>query len=185
MFSFFGVIDLLAILPMYLTLVGLGTTYGVVVRSLRLLRVFRVFNMGRFVGEANALGRAIVAARGKIIVFLLVVLTIVVILGAAMYLVEDGKNGFTSIPQSMYWAIVTMTTVGYGDIAPQTIPGKFIAAVMMILGYSLIIVPTGIISVEAIRPPARSPRDCPDCGVRGHEVDAKHCKHCGAQLASA
>ncbi len=182
--SFFGIIDLLAILPSYLSLVGLGAHHhtAMVLRSLRLLRVFRVFNMGQVVGEANALGRAIVASRNRILVFLVVVLSIVLILGAAMFLVENGENGFSSIPQSMYWAIVTMTTVGYGDIAPQTIVGKLIAAVMMILGYSLIIVPTGIISAEVVSVNAQDPRTCPTCSRYGHHRDAKYCRHCGAPL---
>jgi voltage-gated potassium channel len=184
-FSFYGIIDLLAILPSWLSLLvpGVGQT-GIVIRSLRLLRVFRVFNVGRVVHEAQGLKDAVKAARGRIVIFLSLVLTVVVILGAAMYLVEGAENGFTSIPTSMYWAIVTMTTVGYGDIAPHTVLGKLIAAVVMVLGYSLIIVPTGIISAEVVvaRVKPASTQSCPECTREGHDADAKHCKFCGAGL---
>ena len=187
-FSFFGLIDLLSILPLYLGLLwpatgtGPGFRSGVVLRSLRLLRVFRILKMGRFVSEGRALGRAVLASRDKIIVFLSVVLIAIVIVGAAMYVAEGPEHGFTSIPESMYWAVVTMTTVGYGDIAPQTVFGKILASVMMVLGYSLIIVPTGIISSEAMRNRAVTTQVCPACLRTGHDPDAVHCKFCGAAL---
>jgi voltage-gated potassium channel len=181
-FSFYGITDFLAVVPTWLTLVGLGTRYGVVIRSLRLLRIFRIFKLGRLVFEAGTLGKAVIASRGKIIVFLTTILTIVVIVGAAMHLIEGPENGFTSIPQGMYWGIVTMTTVGYGDIAPCTILGKTLAAIIMILGYSLIIVPTGIISAELARSKPITTQVCPDCSREGHDTDATHCKFCGGKL---
>ena len=162
--SFFGVIDLLAIFPAYLSLVTLGSRSLSVIRALRLLRVFRVLKLGRYVGEYEALIRAVKASRDKITVFLLVVIVLTVIMGTVMYLVEGEGSGFTSIPKSIYWAIVTMTTVGYGDIAPHTVLGQFLASVIMILGYALIVVPTGIFSMELSRT-ARE-KKCPNCGEK-------------------
>jgi voltage-gated potassium channel len=181
-FSFFGLIDLLSILPVYFTLVGFGTRSGVVLRSLRLLRMFRIFKMGNLSREGYALARAVVASRDKIVVFLLVVLIAVVIVGAAMFVIEGPEHGFTSIPEGMYWAVVTMTTVGYGDIAPTTLLGKLLASVMMVLGYSLIVVPTGIVTSEAVRSTRAVTRLCPRCARDGHDGDAVHCKFCGAVL---
>jgi len=182
-FSFYGIIDLLAFLPSWFAFSGDLRHGSVVLRSLRLLRVFRIFHMGQVVQEGRSLARAVAGSRNKILVFLSVVLTIVVILGTAMYLVEkDQDSGFTSIPQSMYWAIVTMTTVGYGDVAPQTVAGKALASVMMFLGYSLIVVPTGIVSAEVARAKPVSTEACPACMKEGHDVDAVHCKYCGAAL---
>jgi voltage-gated potassium channel len=187
--SFFGVVDLLAIVPTYLSVLIPGSQSLVVIRSLRLLRVFRVFKLGHFLTEAAALRRAVWQARGKIVVFLTTVLIAVSIMGSAMYLVENAdqpSEQFTSIPQGMYWAIVTMTTVGYGDIVPETAIGKFLAAILIILGYSLIIVPTGFVSAElvgaklATRPV--STQTCASCMLEGHDVDAKFCKDCGARL---
>ncbi|MDF1555021.1 MAG: ion transporter, partial [Deferrisomatales bacterium] len=146
--SFFGVVDLMAILPSYLGLLFPGAGSLMVVRSLRLLRVFRVLKLGRYLGEANVLLGALRTSRPKITVFLGTVLTVLVIVATAMYLIEGEANGFTSIPRALYWAVVTMTTVGYGDIAPHTVPGQTLAAAVMVLGYSIIAVPTGIISSE-------------------------------------
>jgi voltage-gated potassium channel len=184
--SFFGVVDLLAILPTYLSLVFPGAHYLLVVRALRLLRIFRILKLGRFLVEANVLQRALRASARKILVFLLTVVAIVVIVGSLMYLVEGRTNGFTSIPQSMYWAVVTLTTVGYGDISPQTPLGQAIAAFVMILGYGIIAVPTGIVTAE-LAYGARgdlpvSTQHCPSCGVGGHEHDARFCRRCGAAL---
>ena len=182
--SFFGIVDLLAILPSYLSLVIPGAQSLLVIRALRLLRVFRVLKLVHFVGEASELLAAMRASARKIIVFLGAVLTIVIIVGSMMYLIEGEAHGFTSIPTSIYWAIVTMTTVGYGDIAPQTTLGKILASAIMIMGYGIIAVPTGIVSVElaAVVRKGVSTKACPDCGAAGHAIDAVHCKYCGAKL---
>jgi voltage-gated potassium channel len=182
--SFFGVVDLLAILPSYLSLVIPGAQSLLVIRALRLLRVFRVLKLVQFVGEASELRAALRASARKIVVFLGAVLSLTVIVGAMMYLIEGEANGFTSIPTSIYWAIVTMTTVGYGDIAPQTPLGKIIASAIMILGYGIIAVPTGIVSVELAGATGKkvTTRACPDCGAGGHDHNAVHCKFCGARL---
>lgn len=183
--SFYGVVDLLSILPTWLSLVFAGTHSLLVIRGLRLLRVFRVLKLAQFVGEASQLRAALVASARKILVFLLAVVAVVLIVGAAMYLIEGEDSGFTSIPQSMYWAIVTMTTVGYGDVAPATTAGKLLASVVMILGYGILAVPTGIVTVSlaaAGRKQTVSTQSCPSCSAEGHDVDAKHCKFCGARL---
>jgi voltage-gated potassium channel len=182
--SFFGIVDLLAILPTYLSLIIPGAQSLLVIRALRLLRVFRVLKLAQFVGEAAELSAALRASARKIIVFLGSVLTIVVIVGSMMYLIEGEANGFTSIPVSIYWAIVTMTTVGYGDIAPQTALGKILASAIMIMGYGIIAVPTGIVSVELAGVTKRkiTTQACPDCGAGGHDLDAVHCKYCGAKI---
>ena len=184
--SFFGVVDLLAILPTYVSLLVYGTRYLAVVRILRVLRIFRILKLGHYMKEAGVLQAALYAGRRRILVFLSFVLTLVVIIGALMYLIEGtADSGFTSIPQSVYWAIVTMTTVGYGDISPQTPLGQLLASMVMILGYSIIAVPVGIVSAQwsrtARRPPTR-PRTCPNCTAEGHDPDARHCKFCGAKL---
>lgn len=182
--SFFGLVDLLAILPTYFMVLHPGAQRLTVIRALRLLRAFRIFKLAHMLHEAMALRRAIWASRSKIAVFLAVVVIAVVICGSAMHLIEGPENGFTSIPQSMYWAVVTMTTVGYGDVAPQTPVGKALAATIMMLGYCLIIVPTGIVSAE-LAGVARKPlttQVCPECMAEGHDVDAKHCKFCGGRL---
>jgi len=182
--SFFGIVDLLAILPTYLSLVVSGSQSLAVIRALRLLRVFRVLKLAHFVGEERALGAALRASARKIVIFVGTVLTVTVIVGALMYLIEGPERGFTSIPEATYWAIVTMTTVGYGDIAPQTPLGKLLASAMMILGYGIIAVPTGIVTVEvshALRSSIRTDA-CPDCGAEGHAVDAAYCKYCGGKL---
>ncbi len=182
--SFFGIVDLLSVLPTYLSIVVSGSQSLIVIRGLRLLRVFRVLKLAGFVGEAGMLMSALRASSRKIIVFLAAVLTLVVIVGAVMYLVEGEENGFTSIPQSVYWAIVTMTTVGYGDLSPQTVLGKTIASVVMILGYGIIAVPTGIVTAElaGVYRGQVSTQACPSCGSEGHEIDAKFCRDCGSAL---
>jgi len=182
--SFFGVVDLLAILPTYLSFFVPGAQSLLVIRALRLLRVFRVLKLAHFVGESRVLWSAMRASARKIIVFLGTVLTIVVIVGSLMYLIEGEANGFTSIPVSIYWAIVTMTTVGYGDIAPQTPLGKILASAIMIMGYGIIAVPTGIVTVELAGASRKSfnTRACPDCGVGRHDLDAAYCKYCGGKL---
>ena len=183
--SFFGVVDVLAILPTYLSLAIPGSQSLLVIRGLRLLRVFRVFKLARFLTEADVLRHAIWASRAKITVFLVTVLILVIIMGSAMYLIEsEADSGFTSIPQSMYWAIVTMTTVGYGDIAPVTPLGKTVAAVIMILGYTMIIIPTGIISAELIQTSSKTvtTQACSNCLSEGHDTDAAYCKFCGYKL---
>jgi voltage-gated potassium channel len=182
--SFFGIVDLLAIVPTYLSVFFAGAQSLLVIRALRLLRIFRIMKLVHFVGEARMLRAALYASLRKITVFLGTVLTIVLIVGALMYLVEGEGSGFTSIPQGMYWAIVTLTTVGYGDIAPETVPGKLLASLVMVLGYGIIAVPTGIVTVElahARRVPITT-EACPDCGAGGHDSDADFCKFCGARL---
>ncbi len=182
--SFYGIVDIMAVVPTYLSVVIEGTQSLLVIRALRLLRVFRVFKLGHHLGEAKVLQRALQASRPKITVFLWTVLTIVVVVGALMYMIEGDKRGFTSIPRSIYWAIVTMTTVGYGDIAPQTVAGQALAAALMIMGYGIIAVPTGIVSVELSRLSHRevTTRACLACSAEGHDSDARFCKHCGAEL---
>jgi voltage-gated potassium channel len=182
--SFFGIVDLLAILPTYLSLFVAGTQSLLVIRSLRLLRVFRVLKVARFLHEITALTTAIRKSRVKITVFLMAVLTIVLIMGSAMYVIEGESSGFTSIPRGMYWAIVTVTTVGYGDIAPKTVMGQVVAAIAMVLGYSLIIIPTGIFSmalVQAAREKVTT-QNCPECLREGHDEDAVYCKFCSTKL---
>jgi voltage-gated potassium channel len=181
--SFFGLVDLLAVVPTYLALALPEAQSLMVIRAIRLLRVFRILKLAHFLDEAQQLVQALRASRRKITVFLGGVVTIVVIMGALMYLVEGEGHGFTSIPTSMYWAVVTMTTVGYGDVAPRTPLGQLLASVLMILGYAIIAVPTGIVSVELAKTGrAVSRQACPACGAEGHDVDAIHCKYCGAHL---
>ena len=182
--SFYGVIDLLSILPTYLSIFFTGSQSLLVIRALRLLRVFRVLKLAHFVGEARMLRAALHASSRKIIVFLGAVLTVMIIVGSMMYLIEGPENGFTSIPQSIYWTIVTMTTVGYGDIAPQTVLGKLLASAVMIMGYGIIAVPTGIVTVELAGTVKNSTRTdaCPGCGADGHALDANNCRYCGEKL---
>jgi voltage-gated potassium channel len=182
--SFFGVVDLLSIIPSYLSVVLAGSQYFLVIRILRLLRMFRILKLGEYLQEADVLLQALRASRPKISVFLFTVVTLVVIIGAIMYVVEGEESGFTNIPTSIYWAIVTLSTVGYGDIAPVTTFGKALASIVMLLGYGIIAVPTGIVTVELSRAsqPAVSTQACPNCGAEGHDLDAVHCKYCGAQL---
>ncbi len=182
--SFFGVVDLLAILPTYLSIFFPGSQYLLVIRLLRVLRIFRVLKLMPYLGEAHQLARALQASRRKITIFLLTVVILVIIFGSLMYLIEDPDSGFTSIPMSIYWAIVTLTTVGYGDISPQTGLGQFLSALIMIIGYGIIAVPTGIVTVEMAQSFNRkvSTQACPACGAEGHDMDARHCKYCGAEL---
>ena len=181
--SFFGIIDLLAILPSYLSLLFVGTQSLMVIRAIRLLRIFRIFKMVSFISEAEYIAGALIASRKKILIFLFTILLITIIFGSVMYLVEGAKNPeqFDSIPRSIYWAIVTMTTVGYGDISPQTDFGQFIAAIVMILGYAVIAVPTGIITSELVRGKKEhvNTQVCRHCSREGHDDDATFCKYCG------
>jgi len=183
--SFFGVIDLLALLPTYLSIVFPGAQFLLVIRVLRFLRVFRILKLVRYLSEAELLGRALWASRRKILVFLLTVLTLVTILGSLMYVIEGGEHGFDNIPRSIYWAVVTLTTVGYGDISPQTGLGQAFATIIMILGYGIIAVPTGIMTAELTNAAqgARGRDACPGCGARGHAGDAAYCRCCGRGLA--
>ena len=188
--SFFGIVDLLAILPTYISVLLPGAESFLVIRGLRLLRIFRVFKLGRFLGEASILSRALSSSRHKVTIFLGTVVILVTILGAAMYLIEGEEHGFTSIPLAVYWAIVTMTTVGYGDIAPQTVAGKTLAAMVMILGYSIIAVPTGIVTAEIVetavgRGPSVTRRCCPECMSERHLPGARYCGDCGAHLGGS
>jgi voltage-gated potassium channel len=183
--SFFGIIDLLAIAPTYISLLLPGMHYLLVVRILRMLRIFRIFKLTKYLAEADVLASALRASRPKITVFIWAVLTIVVIVGALMYVVEGQRNGFDSIPRSIYWAIVTLTTVGYGDMSPQTPLGQLLASVVMILGYGIIAVPTGIMSVELRQAVARSQQrrlPCPNCASPVIDPKALFCCRCGADL---
>lgn len=180
--SFYGLVDLLAILPTYLSLVFAGAQSLLVIRALRLLRIFRVFKLGRYIAEANMLGQAVAQSRTRIVIFLFTVTVLGFISGAFMYLIEGPQNGFTSIPQSVYWSLTTITGTGYGDTVPLTPAGKMLAVFIMVLGYSLIIVPTGILSSELVRMSDVSTRTCQACSREGHDANAKHCKHCGEAL---
>jgi voltage-gated potassium channel len=188
--GFYGVIDLLAVLPSYFSLLMPGTELLLDIRILRLLRVFRIFKLTLYIEEYTRLGEALSASRRKILVFLSAVLMAILILGTIMYVVEGPKNGYTSIPVAMYWATVTMTTVGYGDITPHTNLGKAIASFMMLLGWGILAVPTGIVTAELSayrndrrRGAARPARSCAACGSTGHEAAARFCKDCGAALS--
>lgn len=183
--SFFGLVDLFAILPAYLGLIMPEAESLLVIRTLRLLRVFRVFKLSNFLDQAEVLRAAVKSSMPKITVFLGTVVAVVVIVGTMMYLIEGEENGFTSIPASIYWAIVTMTTVGFGDIVPHTVLGKMLASTLMIAGYAIIAVPTGIVTVELSRQSRISLdlRSCVSCNSRGHDGDAKFCKHCGGDLS--
>lgn len=184
--SFYGVIDLLSILPTYLSLFIPGSQVGAVIRVLRLLRVFRVFKLHNFLSQGDVIGQALLRSRRKIAIFLYVVFLMVIVIGSFMYLVESNgpaRDQFDSIPRSIYWAIVTITTVGYGDISPATTLGQFIAALVMVAGYAIIAVPTGIVSAELITGSKQEhPKVCPHCMEEGHDNDALHCKYCGGPL---
>lgn len=183
-FSFYGIIDLLSVLPTYLGLIFAGTQGLMVIRALRLLRVFRILKLNRYTKEGAIIVRALRESRIKISVFLFAVLTLVIIIGTVMYLVEGAGNGFTSIPRGIYWAVVTLTTVGYGDISPATSLGQFLASVVMIIGYAIIAVPTGIVTAELTRYSNKPPSTqvCPECLTEGHDEDAIFCKNCGSKL---
>jgi len=183
-FSFYGIIDFLSTIPKYLALYFIGTHSLASLRTLRLLRVFRILKLARFVGASENLLRALKASKAKIAVFLFFIVILCVILGTVMYMVEGAENGFTSIPKSVYWAIVTMTTVGYGDIAPHTPFGQFIASIIMILGYGIIAIPTGIVSSEMTKADRvhTNTQSCQNCSTEGHKDDAEYCYHCGDKL---
>ncbi|HVP68712.1 MAG TPA: ion transporter [Anaeromyxobacteraceae bacterium] len=182
--SFYGLVDLVSVLPTYASLL-LGSTHALLtIRSLRLLRIFRVLKLFEYSSEATVLRQALSRSRRKITVFVAAVLTLVLILGSLMYIVEGPGHGFTSIPRSVYWAIVTLTTVGYGDITPHTVFGQMLASAVMILGYGIIAVPTGVVTVELSRGVRGSPaRGCPRCGLAGHEEDARYCRRCSEALS--
>lgn len=184
--SFFGVIDLLAILPTYLTLFAIGYQQLIIIRALRLIRIFRIFKLGHFLQESSVILNSLRASRAKITVFLSFVLLMVLIIGSVMYVVEGGANAdFSSIPKAIYWAIVTLTTVGYGDITPVTGLGQFLSAAVMLLGYAIIAVPTGIVSAEMVfqaQKKHHTTEVCPYCSREGHDKDAIYCKYCGGHL---
>ncbi|MCD0490246.1 ion transporter [Pedobacter sp. MC2016-14] len=184
-FSLLGIIDLIALIPSYLSIFFVGAQSLLVFRALRLLRVFRIFKLGHFLSEINFLTEALKGSVRKISIFLMTVLMLAVILGSIMYLVEQRENGFANIPESIYWAIVTITTVGYGDISPVTPMGKMLASIVMLIGYSIIAVPTGIITHDlalAARQKKELPESCPTCSREGHDADALFCKFCGSSL---
>lgn len=182
-FSFYGIIDLMAILPNFLGLIIAGGQSLMVIRAVRLLRVFRIFKLSRYTSAGRTLAKALYRSREKIFMFIAVIVTLVVIFGTIMYLVEGEDNGFTSIPVSIYWAVVTLTTVGYGDISPVTGFGQFLASIVMIMGYAIIAVPTGIVTSEMMRMPAReNTQVCSNCMFDRHDDDAKYCKRCGTEL---
>ncbi len=182
--SFFGVVDLLAVLPTYVSLIIPGAQALLVIRIFRLLRIFRIFKLAEYLNESRALWVAIKASSRKILIFLFAILTIVVVTGALIYVIEGPAHGFTSIPTSMYWAVVTVTTVGYGDLAPATAVGKFLAVILMLMGYGIIAVPTGIVSAEVVQVVRGkiSTQACQHCGAEGHQYDAVHCRKCGEKL---
>jgi len=189
-FSFMGIVDLLAIIPTYLIFIFPAAHYLSVIRSIRLIRVFRIFKLSRYLRGAHTMQIALRSSRPKIVVFLFSIFLIVVILGSIMYIIE-GENSkqisdgnFQNIPSSMYWAIVTLTTVGYGTVVPVTIAGKIIASFIMILGYGIIAVPTGIVTAEFSRKKGEeiSTQSCPDCSLEGHDINAKFCNKCSAEL---
>ncbi len=187
--SFYGIVDLLSVLPTYLALFLVDAKYFLVIRILRVLRVFRIFKLASYIGEASMMMKALRNSHAKISVFLYTVVLLVVIFGSLIYVIEGAENGFTSIPTSIYWAIVTLTTVGYGDISPQSPLGQFLASCIMIMGYGLIAVPTGIYSAEITRQAIKEHKEkeitnnaCPSCSYEGHDEDAVHCKKCGAEL---
>jgi voltage-gated potassium channel len=183
-FSALGLVDLISILPSFIALYYVGAETFLVIRVLRVLRIFRVFKLAEYLGEANTLMVALRASRKKITIFLYSIFIFVVVFGSVMYLVEGAENGFTSIPRSVYWAIITLTTVGYGDIVPHTQIGQMIAATVMILGYAIIAVPTGIYTAELARAFKTEVSNvaCQNCGEEGHDIDADYCKYCGARL---
>ena len=182
--SFFGVVDLLSIVPTYISLLIPGSQYLLTIRILRILRIFRILKLAQYVGEANHLLRALANSRRKITVFLFAVFTLVVIFGSLMYLIEGEEAGFVNLFEGIYYAVVTLSTVGYGDITPQTPLGKIVSSMLMIMGYGIIAVPTGIVSVELAQTKRLevSTQSCPECSAEGHDVDARHCKHCGSRL---
>jgi voltage-gated potassium channel len=183
-FSFYGIIDLLSVLPTYIGLVVLGSHNLVVIRILRLLRIFRILKLTRYTQAGRTLARALWTSREKISVFIFFVIILVIIVGTIMYIVEGEAHGFTSIPRGIYWAIVTLTTVGYGDISPETSFGQFLASIVMIMGYAIIAVPTGIVTAEIINPSAKhNTQVCQHCLSQTHDDDAVFCKKCGSKIS--
>lgn len=182
--SFYGIVDLISILPSYLALILTGANYLLIIRLLRVLRIFRILKLVRYLSEANILMRSMLASRRKIFVFFCTVLVMATVFGSIMFIVEGPAHGFSSIPKSIYWTIVTITTVGYGDIIPQTPLGQVVASLAMLTGYSIIAVPTGILTAELATEMQRDRigRQCRNCRKSGHDRDADHCKYCGAQL---
>lgn len=182
--SFYGVVDLLAILPTYIMFLFPAAGYLLVIRFLRVLRIFRILKLYRYLTEANILLRSLMMARRKIVIFVFTVLVLITVYGSLIFIIEGPIYGFTSIPKSIYWAVVTVTTVGYGDITPHTSFGQVIASLAMLTGYAIIAVPTGIISAELMTEMQRSKitRQCSNCGRGGHDSDASYCKHCGAEM---
>ncbi len=182
--SFLGIVDLLSVLPTWISLLVTGSQYLLVIRALRILRIFRVLKLSRYVGEADLLWSTLVRTRRKILIFVSTILTLVLIFGALMYLVEGPQNGFTSIPKSMYWAVVTMTTVGLGDITPQTVMGQLLTSLIMLIGYSIIAVPTAIFTAELASGMLAQKKQlrCAHCGQIEHDNDACFCKDCGQSL---
>ncbi|MGO3182234.1 MAG: ion transporter [Aequorivita sp.] len=186
-FSFYGIIDLLSTIPLYLSFILVGSNYLLTVRALRLLRVFRILKVTRYIGEGNKLRKALIESRAKILIFIFAVLIVAIIAGTLMYLIEGEESGFKSIPVSIYWCVVTLTTVGFGDIAPVTAAGQFLATLIMILGYGVIAVPTGIVSAQYVK---RSGEDfvhvnsqsCSNCGAKKHRDDAEFCYRCSHEL---
>ena len=186
-FSFYGIIDFLSTIPLYLSFILVGSNYLLTVRALRLLRVFRILKITRYIGEGNKLKKALIESRAKIFIFIFAVLIVAIIAGTLMYLIEGEESGFKSIPVSVYWCIVTLTTVGFGDIAPVTPAGQFLATIIMILGYGVIAVPTGIVSAQYLRKASDdyvhvNTQSCRNCGAQRHRDDAKFCHKCGDEL---
>ena len=187
-FSFYGLIDLLSILPTYLGLFITGASSMAVIRSIRLLRVFRILKLARYLKEAAAFKSVLIAMRPKIIVFLVAIFSIVTIMGTVIYMIEDPEDGFTSIPRCVYWAVVTLTTVGYGDIAPQTVLGQVFASLIMVMGYSIIVIPTVFVvtsSMLSSRETTLNTKSCPSCSQEGHDNNAEFCKYCGDSLGNS
>ena len=187
-FSFYGLIDLLSILPTYLGLFITGASSMAAIRSIRLLRVFRILKLARYLKEAKAFKSILIAMRPKIIVFLVAIFSIVTIMGTIIYMIEDPKDGFTSIPRCVYWAVVTLTTVGYGDIAPQTVLGQVFASLIMVMGYSIIVIPTVFVVTTGMlssRETALNTQSCPSCSKEGHDNNAEFCKYCGDRLGNS
>lgn len=186
-FSFYGIIDLLSTIPLYLSFVFVGSNYLLTVRALRLLRIFRILKITRYIGEGNKLRKALIESRAKIFIFIFAVLIIAIITGTLMYLIEGEESGFENIPVSVYWCIVTLTTVGFGDIAPVTPAGQFLATLIMILGYGVIAVPTGIVSAQYVKKDGEdfvhvNSQSCSNCAAKKHRDDADFCYQCGTEL---
>jgi voltage-gated potassium channel len=182
--SFFGLVDLLSIVPTYVSILIPGSQYLLTIRILRILRIFRILKLAQYVGEANHLIQALHNSRRKITVFLFAIFTLVVIFGSLMYLIEGEEAGFVNLFEGIYYAIVTLSTVGYGDITPQSPLGKIVSSLLMVMGYGIIAVPTGIVSVELAQAKKLevSTQSCPECSAEGHDINARHCKHCGSRL---